>query len=89
MNFDQIINRRATNSAKWTVGPNELPLSIADMDFPTAPAIVAALQAKVATGRGSLVMRRFRSPIIKLWQTGMPMNTAVALKLSGCNMPVG
>lgn len=50
MNFDQIINRRATNSAKWTVGPNELPLSIADMDFPTAPAIVAALQAKVATG---------------------------------------
>ena len=50
MNFDQIINRRATNSAKWTVGPNELPLSIADMDFPTAPTIVAALQAKVATG---------------------------------------
>lgn len=48
--FNHQLNRQATNSIKWDVQPGELPLSIADMDFATAPAIVKALQAKVATG---------------------------------------
>ena len=37
--FDQEIDRRGTNSLKWAVGKEELPLWVADMDFPAAPAI--------------------------------------------------
>lgn len=49
-NFDQIINRRNTNSIKWKVNSHELPLTIADMDFSTAPEIIQALNDKIATG---------------------------------------
>ncbi len=31
--FDQIINRTKTNSIKWHVAKNELPMWIADMDL--------------------------------------------------------
>ena len=48
--FDTIINRRGTNSIKWSVNDNELPMWVADMDFPTCPAIVEAVQAKVDHG---------------------------------------
>lgn len=50
VNFDQQFNRRQTNSFKWAVGENKLPMSIADMDFQTAPAITNALAKKVKTG---------------------------------------
>lgn len=48
--FDEIINRRGSNSIKWQVQPGELPMWIADMDFATAPAVVAAMKAKVNGG---------------------------------------
>lgn len=48
--FDEIINRRGSNSIKWQVQPGELPMWIADMDFATAPAVVAAMQAKINSG---------------------------------------
>ena len=48
--FDQILDRRGTHATKWDVGPNELPMWIADMDFPTAPEIQAAIQARAAHG---------------------------------------
>lgn len=48
--FETLNKKRAENSAKWDVGKNELPMTIADMDFPTAPEIVKALQEKVAMG---------------------------------------
>ncbi|GAB5056206.1 pyridoxal phosphate-dependent aminotransferase [Companilactobacillus alimentarius] len=48
--FETLNKKRAGNSAKWDVGKNELPMTIADMDFPTAPEIVKALQEKVAMG---------------------------------------
>ena len=38
-NFDKITDRRNTNSVKWNVAENELPMWIADMDFETAPAV--------------------------------------------------
>ena len=38
-NFDKVINRRGTGSLKWDVKENELPMWVADMDFPTAPCI--------------------------------------------------
>ena len=50
--FDTIIPRRGTNSYKWdTPGEeNVLPMWVADMDFRTAPAIIEALQKRVAHG---------------------------------------
>lgn len=51
-NFDEIINRRGTNSYKWdsAADGDVLPLWVADMDFRTAPAITQALQQRVAHG---------------------------------------
>lgn len=48
--FESPVDRRNTNSVKWDVKPNELPLSIADMDFRTAPEIVTAIQTRAQTG---------------------------------------
>ncbi|MDQ7938182.1 MalY/PatB family protein [Lactiplantibacillus sp. WILCCON 0030] len=48
--FETVIDRRHTNSAKWNVQPGELPMWIADMDFQTAPAITAALKKRAAFG---------------------------------------
>jgi len=35
--FDVLTDRRGTDSEKWDVGENELPMWVADMDFRTAP----------------------------------------------------
>ena len=37
--FDKPTNRRDTDSVKWNVSDNELPMWIADMDFETAPCV--------------------------------------------------
>lgn len=51
-NFDEIIPRRGTNSYKWDSAREAevLPMWVADMDFRTAPAIIDALQQRVAHG---------------------------------------
>ncbi len=51
-NFDEIIPRRGTNCVKWDSMESDdvLPMWVADMDFHTAPAIVKALQQRVAHG---------------------------------------
>ncbi len=50
--FDEIVARRGTNSYKWDSAKDAdvLPMWVADMDFPTAPAIIDALQKRVAHG---------------------------------------
>lgn len=48
--FDKTINRRNTNSVKWNVADNELPMWVADMDFETAPEIIDALHKRVDHG---------------------------------------
>ena len=49
--FDKTIDRRATNSYKWdSAREGVLPMWVADMDFRTAPAIIDALQKRVAHG---------------------------------------
>lgn len=54
--FDKVIPRKGTNSLKYDFsvelgkGEDVLPLWVADMDFPTAPAILESLQKKVAHG---------------------------------------
>ena len=48
--FETLNKKRAGNSAKWDVKANELPMTIADMDFKTAPEIIEALQKKISMG---------------------------------------
>lgn len=45
-NFDEVINRRNTNSQKWDAAKNDdiLPMWVADMDFKTSKPILEALQ---------------------------------------------
>ena len=45
--FDSVINRRNTDSIKWNVKENELPMWVADMDFPAAPEIINALRDRL------------------------------------------
>ena len=45
--FSKMTNRFNTNSYKWDVKENELPMWVADMDFETAPAIIDALHNRV------------------------------------------
>ena len=48
--FDRPVNRRNTQSLKWDVKEQELPMWVADMDFETAPEIQAAIQERAAHG---------------------------------------
>lgn len=49
--FDHIINRRNTNSLKWTAYPEDvLPLWVADMDFAAPEPILTALRQAVEHG---------------------------------------
>ncbi len=48
--FDTPVNRRGTDSAKWNVGPTELPMWVADMDFRTAPAVEKAILDRASEG---------------------------------------
>ena len=50
--FGELLNSRGTNSYKWDSATDAevLPLWVADMDFRTSPAIIEALQRRVAHG---------------------------------------
>ena len=48
--FDHITDRTGTNSLKWNTAPDELPMWVADMDFPAAPEILDALQKRLSNG---------------------------------------
>jgi cystathionine beta-lyase len=49
--FDHIIDRRATDSTKWSYyDPDVLPLWVADMDFAVPRSIVQALETRIAHG---------------------------------------
>ena len=55
-NFDEVIERHGTSCVKFDRlkemfgDENLIPLWVADMDFRTAPAIVEALQKRIAHG---------------------------------------
>lgn len=68
-NFDEVINRKGTNSVKWDLCANDvLPMWVADMDFKTAPEITQALTQMAAKGiyGYTLVPDDFYSAVI-LW----------------------
>ncbi|AKP67804.1 MalY/PatB family protein [Companilactobacillus ginsenosidimutans] len=44
--FEETIDRRKTDSVKWDIKKNELPMWVADMDFQVAPEIVSAIKNK-------------------------------------------
>jgi cystathionine beta-lyase len=50
--FDQLVDRRNTNSVKWDSDsePDRLPMWVADMDFRTAEPIIRALEARAKQG---------------------------------------
>jgi cysteine-S-conjugate beta-lyase len=50
--FDRVPERRDTDSQKWQkyAGRDVLPMWVADMDFPSAPAIIEALHRRVDHG---------------------------------------
>lgn len=48
--FDTVIDRHGTHSLKWDVAEKELPMWVADMDFKTAPEIIAAIEKRAAHG---------------------------------------
>ncbi len=55
VNFDEIIDRRQSDSVKWATGrvfgsEEVLPLWVADMDFRAPEAVIAALKARVEHG---------------------------------------
>lgn len=48
--FDTVIDRRNSNSYKWEISENELPMWVADMDFRTAPEIIKAITERTEHG---------------------------------------
>ena len=48
--FDEIIDRKCTDSIKWDVADGELPMWVADMDFKTAPSVLKAIEDRAAHG---------------------------------------
>ena len=48
--YPEAVDRRHTNSVKWDVKDGELPMTIADMDFRTSPAIIEAMKDKLTLG---------------------------------------
>jgi len=51
MTFDEVINRRATESYKWREYPEDvMPLFVADMDFRSPEAVARALRAYIGDG---------------------------------------
>ena len=48
--FDTPVNRKNTDSLKWDVADNELPMWVADMDFQTAPEVRKAIEQRAAHG---------------------------------------
>jgi cysteine-S-conjugate beta-lyase len=51
LDFDRVIDRRSSDSNKWRKFPADvLPLWVADMDFPSPPAVVHALRQRVEHG---------------------------------------
>ena len=48
--FDTVTERRGTDSLKWDVAENELPMWVADMDFKAAPEVIQAMEKRLQHG---------------------------------------
>ena len=68
--FDEIIDRRNTNSLKWDVEEKELPMWVADMDFQTAPEIREAIEKRAAHGvfGYSIIPEEWQQSYVDWWK---------------------
>ena len=68
--FDAVTNRSGTNAYKWEIEAGELPMWVADMDFPTAPAVREAIERRAAHGvfGYSVIPPAWNSAIVAWWQ---------------------
>ena len=68
--FDTLTDRSGTYSMKWDVAENELPMWVADMDFPTVPAVKEALMRRVERNMYgyTLVPDEWRQAIVGWWK---------------------
>lgn len=68
--FDRQTDRRQSNSMKWDVTEQELPMWVADMDFETAPEIREALKKRVAHGifGYTIVPETWRQAVTGWWE---------------------
>ncbi|NOZ49732.1 MAG: pyridoxal phosphate-dependent aminotransferase [Chloroflexi bacterium] len=60
--FDALINRRHTDSVKWHHPDDVLPMWVADVDFAAPPAVIEALQQRLAHG---VFGYHFESPTLR------------------------
>lgn len=69
--FDTVINRRGTDSVKWDVKENELPMWVADMDFRLAPEIGNAIKKQFEHGvfGYSVIPDEWYEAYINWWKT--------------------
>jgi cystathionine beta-lyase len=59
LDFDRVQDRRSSDSNKWRKFPADvLPLWVADMDFPSPPAVLQALRARVDHGFFGYLMEK-------------------------------
>lgn len=70
-NFDETPDRLNTNSLKWDLEQECLPMWVADMDFQTSPEIIDAIKDRASHGifGYSLVPDEWYTSIIKWWET--------------------
>ena len=68
--FDTPVNRFGTDSMKWDIKENELPMWVADMDFMAAPQIRAALAKRVEHGvfGYSVIPDAWHDAYIRWWE---------------------
>jgi len=94
-NFDELIERRNSNSTKWTQYPADvLPLWVADMDFRTPQPILDALQNTIQHGViGYEFLRRRTQEVVAArmerlygWQVDPDWITATPGVVSGFNI---
>ncbi len=69
-NFDEVVTRYNTASSKWDVKNNELPMSIADMDFKTCPVVIEAIENRIKIGAFgySYPTEEWKESIINWWK---------------------
>lgn len=68
--FDEIIDRRKSNSYKWDIEKDEIPMWVADMDFKTAPSVIDAVMKRAMTGEYgyNIVPDEWYDSYIKWWK---------------------
>lgn len=70
-NFDEVVDRKNTDSCKWDVKKGELPLWVADMDFETAPCVKNAIIKRAQHGvfGYNIISEKFYESYISWWKT--------------------